>query len=99
METMKEVRTSSVLHIISEPGDATHYDYIVHRIDQDEFTIAPARSTFKFPQRINYYTAMTLLETDDEEVWRKTAQDLDTNPFTLMEVCRTIKEIWKGEVG
>lgn len=44
--------TLEIFHVITEPGDATRYDFILVRIG-DEFTIAPCRSTFRFPQRFN----------------------------------------------
>ena len=44
--------TLEIFHVITEPGDATRYDFILVRIG-NEFTIAPCRSTFRFPQRFN----------------------------------------------
>lgn len=99
---MKEIEVESCYHIISEPGDATRYDYYLHRDGPDEFTLAPGRSTFNFPARINYYTALTIIELKEEkEVQgdgiRERAQQFNCNPFTLLEVCRTIKEIKENE--
>ncbi len=74
--------TIKVWHIISEPGDATRYDFMVKQ-DYDDFIIFSAGSTFKFPQRINRW------ELDDEI-------KADCNPSTTRAVIAALKEI-QGE--
>ena len=94
---MKEKNDIVCTHIVSEPGDMTRYDYIIYRDGPDEFTIAPARSTFRFPQRINYYSAKAIVESDDYEKINKLAEEKGCNLFTLKEVCRTIIEVWEDK--
>jgi hypothetical protein len=90
---MKEIKGISCIHVISEPGDMTRYDYIIYRDGQDNFCIMPATSTFRFPQRINYWDAQSILESADR--LHAMADKFDCNRFTLKEVCRTIVELWE----
>ena len=73
-----------VYHVISEPGDATHYDYIVIR-DFDDFMFVPYGNTFRYPQKINVYE----IETDQIAI----ATREHCNPYTVAECVRTIKEL------
>lgn len=77
----------------------TLYDFYLHRDGPDEFTIAPGISTFRFPQRINYFAAIDILEQSAENPLGivQMGKDHNCNPFTLVEVCKTIKEIKEGE--
>ena len=91
---MKEIEETTVYHIISEPGDATRYDYLVYRDGPDEFTFAPCRSRFRYPQWLNYWDVHDM---SDDEVTERTAdmaKELDCNPYTLLECIRTIRELW-----
>jgi hypothetical protein len=77
----------------------TLYDFYLHRDGPDEFTIAPCISTFKFPQRVDYWAAISILErcAEDPITIDQASKDYNCNPFTLVEVCKTIKEIKEGE--
>jgi len=92
---MKEIKTIECRHIISEPGDGTRYDYLLAHDGPDEFTIAPVRSTFNFPQRINYWDAKAFLEDEGDAIVER-ANKINVNPWTLREVCRTITELWES---
>lgn len=78
--------------VTSEPGDMTRYEYFVHRDGPNEFTFAPTKSTFRFPQRINYWDAKVLIEQGTESwVFQNKARDFyNCNPFTLKECLDTI---------
>jgi hypothetical protein len=72
--------------VISEPGDGTHYNYIILK-DHDDYFIMPAYKTFRYPQQLNYYDIEYISEVD----LLKLAEKENCNPYTLMEVIRTIK--------
>ena len=85
MKTITE--TNAVMHVVSEPGDMTLYDYFVYQ-DHDDFMFMPGKSTFKFPQKLNYW------DIEDIETWQDaTKLNIDVNPHTLLECIRTIKEM------
>ncbi len=91
---MRHITKINVFHIISEPGDGTQYDYLINQDGPDDFTIAPAKSTFKFPQRLNYFGVKRILEND--KILLEVAKSEDVNPHTLREVYRTVVEIHDG---
>lgn len=78
-----------MIHIISEPGDGTRYDYLVFRDGPDEFCFMPARSTFRFPQRLNFYEACAGYPI------HLLAVEHNCNPWTIVECIRIIKELHK----
>lgn len=79
--------------VISEPGDATLYDYLVFRDGPDDFCFMPRRSTFRFPQRINWWEIERGGEKWDEEIIEIIAKREHCNPYTVMECVRTMREI------
>ena len=89
---------SGMYHVISEPGDRTRYDYFVYRDGVEDFCFMPARSTFRFPQRVNYFDVKgmeidsSLPITECEELFRLAHKE-NCNPHTLAECVRTIKEL------
>lgn len=83
-----------VYFIDSQPGDCTRYMYLVYRDGPDNFCFTPTRSTFTFPQRLNYWDIHGL---DSEALVRK-ADNLGCNPWTLRECLRTMEELKNGEV-
>jgi len=92
---MRQVDYVELVHVVSEPGDLTRYDYIVFRDGPDEFTFMPARSTFKFPQRINKWDDAV---TEEDEAKRrdaieKIAREYGCNPFTVIECISSIKHM------
>ncbi len=92
---MRHITKINVFHIISEPGDKTRYDYLVHQVGPDDFTIAPAGGTLEYPQRLNYFDAVKILETDDVDLKFKEAWN-GISPYTLKDACRTVMEIHDG---
>ena len=94
---MKRFSVTEAIHVVSEPGDSTRYDYMVYRDGPDEFVFTPTRSTFIFPLRINYFDIAVVDENgeiniDVDEVHR-IAEKYNSNPWTVMECCRTVKEL------
>jgi hypothetical protein len=96
---MKEIWTHPVKRVISEPGDHTKYDYLVYQSprDDNDFSFAPCESTFAFPQKLDYWSAMNILESKDpmDAAIKTINNDYKlkyVNPHTLLECCRTIKE-------
>ncbi len=97
---MHEMKTINCIHVISEPGDMTRYDYLLHRNGPYDFTIAPVASEFKFPQRVDYYLAKAIFnEIDDgnNELLIQEADKHHCNIYTLAEVCSTIILIKEGK--
>jgi len=90
---MKEIIKFEAIHIVSEPGDFTRYDYVI--IEHfDEYIIAPYVSTFAFPIRLLYLDIadITTLENCVEFIHNNNEFN-NINPHTLLEVVTTIKEI------
>lgn len=77
-----------IYHVLSEPGDATRYNYIVFE-DYDNYSFMPCKNSFRYPQRLNYWDIKDLDE--GEEI--KVAEETMCNLFTLRECIRTIKEL------
>jgi len=91
MKNTTLVSPSDAFQIESEPGDATRYSYFVHRDGPDEFCFMPKRSTFRFPQRLNYWDVKDISEENLMELAKKE----NCNPHTLAECIRTVKEFKK----
>ena len=53
--------STELIHIISEPGDKTIYDYYILK-EYDNYKFIPAKNTFNYPQVISKYD---LNDTDD----------------------------------
>jgi len=57
---MKDIKTiasygnDTIYHVISESGNSIIYDYFVYQNEED-FCFMPCESTFRFPQRLNFY--------------------------------------------
>jgi hypothetical protein len=89
MKTIKRISIDLALfHIESEPGDATHYSYIMLQ-NYDKYIFMPFDSTFRFPQKLDYYDIKNLSE---EEIIALAKKE-NCNPFTLSECIRTIEEL------
>ena len=95
---MKEVERifSNVLMIESEPGDMTRYSYFVYKDGPDEFHFMPKDSTFRFPQRLNYFEVIdvedeTIVGVRDEQIIKLATRE-NCNPHTIKECIRTIIE-------
>ena len=78
--------------VTSEPGDCTLYSYFVFKNGND-FCFMPCESTFRFPQRLNFYECDKL----DEYGIIQMAKFENVNPHTLAECIRTMRELMKGE--
>lgn len=85
---MKKIQEIKVLHIVSEPGDATRYDYIVARNGPDEFVFMPFGSTFSYPQRVNYYDVKNA-----NGDYTTLAERSRCNVYTYAECARTVLEL------
>jgi hypothetical protein len=89
---MKTSKTIECKHIISEPGDATRYDYIMIQ-NYDEYMFMPYKNTFRYPQRLNWW------DVKDIEIINETvetiAKENNCNSWTVMECIRSIKEATK----
>jgi hypothetical protein len=102
---MRKITKESVFHVISETEDGrVHYDYLISQDGPDDFRVAPARGTFDFPQRLNYFGAKRILrglKTDDELLpeLAEIAEDENVNEETLEEVFRAVVEIREGITG
>jgi hypothetical protein len=52
-----------IYEVISEPGDATHYHYlIINEHNSPEFFICRGKNTFKYPEVINYWDWTNVLD-------------------------------------
>ena len=79
---MKRTETIEMIHIISEPGDSTHYDYLVLKRGY-VFHFFTYKNTFKYPEYI-------IQGQEDVEFL---ADEWSCNPWTIKECLRTIKEL------
>ena len=89
---MKEIieYSGNIKHVVSEPGDATRYDYLVIQ-NYDDFMFVPYNNTFRYPQKINRFELDEVYELD-------IAERENCNLFTVRECIRTIKELIGGEI-
>ena len=89
---MREVDYVEMMHIVSEPGDMTRYDYFVFQ-DGDEFIFMPCRNTFNYPQRISRWDKalkeVTVLDASIQDI----ADKFRCNPHTVLECLKTIRLI------
>lgn len=91
---MKTMERADAIRVISEPGDATRYDYVVLRPSPDEFIFSPFGNTFNYPDRLNYFD-IERIDTVDECM--NIAYKFRCNPHTVLECIRTAKELWSSE--
>ena len=90
---MKQITDITCKRIISEPGDMTRYAYIVFQ-DYSDFSIMPYKSTLSYPQKICYYDVVDITDIDKATEYTKKYCP-HVNPWTLLEVVRTITELFK----
>ena len=87
---MKNLELIDCVHVTSEPGDATRYDYIFYK-DYDEYVFMPLDNHFNYPQRINKWEVEGINEIN--ETVTKIAVKYNCNPYTVLECIRTVNEI------
>ena len=78
-----------LVHIISEPGNGIRYNYLVFRDGPAEFCFMPARSTFRFPQRLNFYD----VQSAEESAIHLLSVEHNCSPWTIIECIRVMKEL------
>lgn len=81
-------------HVVSEPGDATRYDFFIYYDSYEYFSCMPCKSSFRFPEKFSRHHIENI---SDEDIV-KMAQDYFCNPHTLKECIRiaTIILLTKG---
>lgn len=86
--------TPRIFQVVSEPGDATRYEYLVFRDGPEEYTFCPTKSTFNYPQRLNKW--LPYLKVSSKESIDKLldlSSKFNCNPNTVLECLRTIEQI------
>ena len=86
------------IRVISEPGDATRYDFIMQKFG-DDVKIMPCENTFMYPQTISKWDAKAIAQEKEPESFDLCSEIADTyncNPHTVMEVCKCIWAYWGG---
>ena len=75
-----------------QPGDATLYDFYMHKDGPDSYTFAPANSTIMIPQRIDYFELVEYLEGNDEDMesLESIADKYNCNIHTVKACCIAI---------
>jgi len=78
----------SIFKVTSEPGDSTRYEYVVVKNDDDYF-FTPVRTSFAYPQHINYW---------EVKAWNGDLLELKekypaANPYTTAECISTVIEL------
>ena len=97
---MKRIDEIKAFHIISEPGDATRYDYIC-ALQGDAFRFVHAEGIIKYPDELSFWAVEGLYiedlrsEKDELKIERikSLAEEKGCNPFTIVECIRTIYEL------
>jgi len=82
------------IRVESEPGDATHYSYVVVQNDHI-FSFLPFNNSFRYPQLLDYWSVKDITSVDDPNLL-KIAKEQYCNPFTVLECVRTIIAIMAG---
>lgn len=83
--------SEDLYHIESEPGDATHYDYIAFD-DAGTFHFCAAKSSIRYPATLDYWEVRNA----DEENINKLAVREHCNPWTVAECARAAIFIAEG---
>lgn len=87
---MIRIQPINAVAVTSEPSDHTRYDYILIKND-NEYICVNRYSTFVFPLRVLTYVAETIITLEDAITNCGITDEYATiNPYTLLEVCRTI---------
>jgi len=81
---MKQLTKIQGTHVVSEPGDATRYDYVVIP-GEDVFRFYPYDNSFRYPTEIGVY------QNDDDIKWL--ANKYQCNEHTVAECLRTMKDL------
>ena len=92
MNKLKSAITQQTPEIFTaeyEPGDGTHYSFLVYRDGPDNFTMAPCRNSFNYPQRINCWQDFDPSEDRIKEIAKK----YNCNPWTVKAVIRVCEFI------
>jgi hypothetical protein len=98
----KTVTPAKAYHVISEPGDATRYDYYVVAPDHHygPYLFATDNNSFAYPARIYYQDVARAkvdpIERDFSPEILGIAQQFTCNPYTVAECVRTILELERG---
>ena len=92
-----------VYRIVSEPGDRTHYDYLMF-VEDNLFRFIPYQNTFPYPTKIY---ASDVLNIDckyiydnpptmaSEDQIKNIAKEYGCNPWTVLECVSVIQEYTK----
>ena len=87
----REITPMTCFAIDSEPGDMTHYQYVIITHYED-YSVAPLGSAIRFPQVIRGAE----VDHADDEMIQKIAYREQCNVWTVKEVINAIKEL-RGE--
>lgn len=93
---MQSIKRAEGVRVISEPGDGTRYDFYVLKDGPDNFCFTPCGSTFRFPQKLNYYEACNAR--NNQEELSKLAHRENCNPHTLRECIRVMIDMEDGKI-
>ncbi len=92
---MKQATTEKIFHIVTEPGDATRYDFYLVKIENVICCFDP-KKYMKYPEMI--YTQDLYVETsttrDFCHALIRLAKDMGVNVNTLNQVLLAIKECY-----
>lgn len=97
MEKIKKAENIVIVHIISEPGDGTQYDYGYLKQGYD-FCFIPIGNAFRYPQRLNYFSIKDINANTREikkvpNKVKKIAEQNNCNICTVLECIRTMQEV------
>jgi len=81
-----------VIHVVSEPGDCTKYNYFVI-IDHDDYHFVSVSNSFSYPQKINRWDVVPPVSPSFEDCCEDLAKKYNCNPWTAKECMRTAYEL------
>lgn len=91
---MRTIKPGDFIHVISEPGDFTRYDYGIVNYNGSVFIVFPLTSTFKFPTFVQRWMIDKVTDIDSSSKLIENYKDYwGINPHTLLEVCNCIREL------
>ena len=82
-----------VFHVVSEPGDATRYDYYIW-FNYDEVNFISNKNNFKYPNKISKWSLIKEWEWD--VIVDQSMKD-NCNPHTMKECFRTASILIKTQ--
>ena len=96
MKRYLEIESDQIMHVISEPGDGTRYQYMVWYDGHYTFKVMGTDSDVTYPRALDYWEIKDAEHapiSSIQPVSMRIADDQKCNPYTVQECIRTALEL------